>query len=301
MSRTRRYLQRKALEKVPAPALDLVGKGVLQAVDKAVEDRWQRAVDLAAEADGDTVDDRVRSIARRFRRELSAMGAATGAVAAAPGVGTGAAASALVADLGWFAMRSTDLIMTIGAVHGYTRSSVEERRAWVLAVLAFGEDAAGQFAELLAGIDARAIVEGEHLGARLAGLAGGDVAALDALRRINAGLAARVVAKYGSRRTILAVGKLLPFGIGAMVGGTANYALVRVVTGQAGKFFDRYERLLPPPPTGPALPGPPPPLGATPGAPPPPSPGSRRLPNPRARLTRRDRRNAIPTEGRPSD
>lgn len=300
MSRTKRYLQRKALEKVPAPALDLVGKAVLQAVDKAVESRWQRAVDLAAEADGDTVDERVRSITKRFRRELAVVGAATGAVAAAPVLGTGVAASALVADLGWFAMRATDLIMAIGAAHGYTGSSVDERRAWVLAVLAFGEEAADQFGELVAGIDTRAVVQGERIGARLAGLAGGDVATLDALRRINTNLAAQVVAKYGSRRTILTVGKLLPFGIGAVVGGTANYAFVRVVSGQAGKFFDRYEVLLPPPPPGPPLPGPPPPVSAVNG-PPPPAPGSQRLPNPRARLTKRDRRDAIPTESRPRD
>jgi hypothetical protein len=295
MSRTRRYIQRKALVRLPAPALDLVGKAVLQAVDKAVEDRWPRALIAASGAEGATVDERVRSITGRFRRELSGVGAATGAVAAAPGLGTGAAASALIADLGWFAMRSTDLIMTIGAAHGYTRSTVEERRAWVLAVLAFGEEAADRFAELVDGIDPKAVVQGEHVGARLAGLAGGDAATLDALRRVNANLAAKVVAKYGSRRTLLALGKLLPFGVGAAVGGTTNYLLVRVVASQAGKFFEGYRRLRPPPPTGPPLPGPPPPAPAE-RTPPPPGPSSRRLPNPRARLTRRQRREAIPTE-----
>lgn len=322
MSRTKRYIQRKAIERVPTPALDAVGKAVLVAVDKAVEDRWERALRVADGAEGDTIDERVRSISKSFRRELSAMGAASGAVAAAPGLGTAAAASALAADLGWFAMRATDLIMAIGAVNGHTESTVDERRAWVLAVLAFGEDAANQFSALLTDIDAGSLVGGERISARLAGLAGGDAATLDALRRINTSLATTVVTKYGSRRSILAVGKLLPFGVGAVIGGTANYGLIRVVGSHANRFFAGYRALLPPPPPNGALPQLSAPVqtpvdheigngladgervipsftGDTPdGGPPPPRPGSRRLPNPLTKLSKAQRRNSIPTDGR---
>jgi hypothetical protein len=231
------------------------------------------------------------------------MGAASGALAAAPVLGTTAAASALLADLGWFAMRATDLIMTVGAAHGYTESTVEERRAWVLSVLAFGEEAADEFSSLLYQIDSQASVGGERISARLAGLAGGDAATLDALRRINTTLAATVISKYGSRRSLLAVGKLMPFGIGAVVGGSANYALIRVVGTQAGRFFSGYGALLPPPPAPGSgrLSSPPPPAPESPRLPdpPPPAPGSPRLPSPPARLSKADRRNAIPTRERP--
>ncbi len=313
MSRTKKYLQRKAIERIPAPALNVVGKAVLQGVDKAVEERWERAKRVAAEAEGDTVDERVRSISKSFRRELSTMGAASGAVAAAPGLGTSAAAAALVADLGWFAVRSTDLIMAIGAANGLTESTLEERRAWVLAVLAFGEEAAEQFANLLSEIDSSAVIGGERLTARLASLAGGDAATLDALRRINTSLATTVITKYGSRRSLLAVGKLLPFGVGAVVGGSANYAMTRVVGTQASRFFEgygAYQANQPPPPLPPGvrapgvLPPPPTPMptdetSQAQQAPPPPQPGSSRLPNPPAQLSKRDRRHSIPTEGHP--
>lgn len=311
MSRTKKYLQRKAIEQIPAPALNMVGKAVLQGVDKAVEERWDRAVRMAAEAEGNTVDQRIRSISKRFRRELGTMGAASGAVAAAPGLGTSAAAAALVADLGWFAMRSTDLIMTIGAANGLTHSTVEERRAWVLAVLAFGEEAAEQFAGLLTEIDVSTAIGGERLTARLASMAGSDAATLDALRRINTSLATTVISKYGSRRSLLAVGKLLPFGVGAVVGGSANYTMIRVVSTQARRFFDGYATLYQdsadrsgryrdqPPPPGAPSPFPLPPLASGEPAPPPPEPGSARFPNPRAALSKRDRRNSIPTEGHP--
>jgi hypothetical protein len=299
VSRTKKYLQRKAIERIPSPALDLVGKAVLQAVDAAVEQRWDRALRVAAEAEGHTVDERVKSISKRFRRELSAMGAASGAVAAAPGLGTGAAASALIADLGWFAMRATDLVMAIGAVNGYTDSTADERRAWVLSVLAFGEEAAEQFLNLIEGFDngtgPGAIVSADRVTGRLAGLAGGDVATLDALRRVNTSLATTVITKYGSRRSILAVGKLLPFGIGAVVGGSANYGLIRVVGSHANRFFGSYRTLRPIP----AAELPPPPSPVPSPAPPPPAPGDQRLPNPAARLSDADRANSIPASGQP--
>ena len=299
MSRTKKYLQKKAIDRVPAPAMNAVGKAVLVGVDKAVEDRWHRALRVAAEAEGDTVEERVSHISKSFRRELSAMGAASGAVAAAPGLGTAAAASALVADLGWFAMRSTDLIMAIGAAHGHTGSTVDERRAWVLSVLAFGEDAADEFSSMLHEIDAKTTIGGERITARLASMAGSDAATLDALRRINTSLATTVVSKFGSRRGVLAVGKLLPFGVGAVVGGTANYGLIRVVGTQANRFFTSYRALLPPPPQ-PGQPRLDDPAGQPAAMPPPPAVGSKRLPNPLTKLSKADRRGAIPADGHPT-
>ncbi|MDH3293748.1 MAG: EcsC family protein, partial [Acidimicrobiia bacterium] len=246
MSKVTDYLQRKALEKAPGPALDAVGKVVLKAVDKAVESRWDEALEIAAKAEGDSVDERVRAILKRFKRELTAVGAATGAVAAAPAIGTAAAASALAADLGWFGMRATDLIMAIGAVNGRTESTAEERRAWVLAVLAFGEESAQQFASLVRDVNNTVAPATDTLSDKAAGILGGDALTLEALRRINANLASQVATKYGTRRSALAIGKLLPFGVGAVVGGTANYTFVRVVGKQAAAFFKDIDTALPP-------------------------------------------------------
>lgn len=257
MSKTRSYLQRKAAERIPRPILDAAGRAVIKGIDAAVEGRWEAARARAAEAAGVTVDERVKAVARAFGRELTTVGAATGAAAAAPGFGTAAVASALVADLGWFAFRATDLIMTIGAVHGRTDTTPEERRAWVLSILAFGEQAADEFAALIGEASREVEIGGERVGALLAGVAGGDVATLDAIRRVNATMAAKVVAKYGSRRTVLSIGKLLPFGVGAVVGGSANWALTRAITAQSRRFFAHYHLLVtPPPPLPPAAPPP---------------------------------------------
>lgn len=269
MPNPKEYLQRKATEKVaqklPAPVLDALGKAMLKGIDKAVATRWERALDKAARADGSSVDDRARWVTRSFIRELTSLGAATGATAAAPGLGTASAASVMVADMGWFALRTTDLIMTIGAVHGRTDASPEERRAWVLAILAFGENAAKEFADLATEISTMTAGR-ERMGALVAGAAGGDVATIDALRKLNASLAVRVTERWGTRAGAESVGKLLPFGIGAVVGGSANWALTRAVGQQARRFFSQYHLLVTPPP--PSIP--PPPAADTPALPPPP-------------------------------
>ncbi len=243
MSKVKKFLQKKAVENLPDSALDAVGKAVLKAVDVAVDRRWDVAIETAAEADGDTPEARTSSIISRFKKELTLVGAATGAIAAAPVVGTATAAGALAADMAWFAMRATDLIMAIGAANGHTEAAEEQRRAWVLAVLAFGDESAQKFASLLGEVGGAEAADG--LSQRAAGVLGGDALTLDALRRINTELAAQVVAKYGTRRSALAIGKLLPFGLGAVVGGAANYSFVRMVGGHARDFFAETAGSLP--------------------------------------------------------
>ena len=70
----------------------------------------------------------------------------------------------------------------------------------------------------------------------------GQVVTIDALRRINAALVAQVLRKWGARRGAATLGKLLPFGIGAAVGGSANYLLLRELSKQADDFFRTYDR-----------------------------------------------------------
>lgn len=289
----------------------MLGKAVLKGIDKAVDERWDEALERASKAKGSTIDERVDNVLNAFKRELTAVGAATGAVAAAPGLGTATAAGALAADLGWFAMRATDMIMTVGALYGHTESSLEERRAWVLAVMAFGEQAAREFSTLVTQLDPSGQLGdrsqqlndrvGDAASARGAKMFGGDMAALEALRRINTNLAAEVLKKYGTRRSALAVGKLLPFGIGAVVGGSANWAFVRTVGKQSVRFFRDVPALSPhqqpgilgivtgegqqtPTGTAPTSDRPPPP---------PPASGADRSVNPPTQLTESERRNAI--------
>ncbi len=174
---------------------------------------------------------------------MTAVGAAAGATAAAPGVGTSIAVGTLAAEIGLVALKTADMVMAIGAAYGHVDADPDERRAWVLAVLAFGDDAADEFATLARDMGLR-VTDGRALDIASDAIVGGggQVATIDALRRINAALVAQVLKKWGARRGAATVGKLLPFGIGAAVGGSANFLMIREFAKQADRFFAGYDR-----------------------------------------------------------
>ena len=197
---------------------------MVKAVDKAVMTRWPIALRNAAATSG-SVEERVAQVEKSFRRELTVAGAAAGATAAVPGVGTAAAFSLAAAEFSLITVRSADMILAIAATHGLEDSTVEERRTWVLAVLLFG-DAAAKGATKLAG----------ELGKGLGSKATNRVSAAQ-LAKLNRAMGRTIVTKYGTKRGAVVLCRLLPFGIGAAIGGSANYLLTNALASHANSFF----------------------------------------------------------------
>jgi hypothetical protein len=208
---------------IPVPQ-QVVGRAALAGVDRAVATRWDAAVSRAAETVG-PVEDRVDAVRVSFTKELAAVGAASGGVAALPGAGTAAALATISADIGWYSMRLADLVMTIAAIHGHERATLEERRTWVLSVLAYGDAAPS-------GIHQAAADVGTTLGTRqLGGLSTATLA------MVNRKLTARLLTRFGARRGAATLGRLLPFGIGAAIGAGGNTFGVHTVSRHADRFF----------------------------------------------------------------
>ncbi len=210
------------------------GKIVVAAVERAVENRWDQAIERADDTNGDE-SERVAQIERAFLRELITLGAASGGTAAMPGVGTMTAVGLTAGEVAWTATRTTDMILAVAAVHGHTDAPVEVRKSWVLALLAFDDDAADGLAKTIA----------EY---------GGTVTAsrtlsLEMLERANGRVGRTLIARYGAKRSALLIGRVLPFGIGAVVGGTANHFLVRNTIRRADGFFAEIAgwKKIPPP------------------------------------------------------
>jgi len=197
----------------------------MKAVDTAIESRWDDALRRAAAAPGRTIDARVAGLSRSFARELGSVGAATGAAATVPSFGTAAALSIGVAEFGWFTVRASELILTVAALHGRDRATVEERRAWILAILIFGSGAAEGFTRI-AGEAGKAVAK-----------QGGLRAPIAMIRGINSSMGRMLLSRYGRKRGAVALGTALPFGIGAFVGGTANYAGMKAIGKHANSFF----------------------------------------------------------------
>jgi hypothetical protein len=204
-----------------------IGRAVLGAIDKAVDAEWEHALSRAATIPGRNLREQIDNLTTSFARELGTVGAVTGALAAVPTLGTASAISAGAAELGWFTIRAAEMILTIGALHGHTESTSEERRAWVLSILVFGNAASEGLTRLAA------------TSSRRLGLASSVRLPMAVLRNVNSSMGRTIITKYGRKRAAVGLGTALPFGIGALVGATANYTGTRALARHATKFFKK--------------------------------------------------------------
>lgn len=204
-----------------------VSSAMLASVDDISQQRWEAAKARASATPGTVRPEKIDAITRSFTRELGAAGAAAGAAAATPMVGPVATLASITAELAWFTARAGDLILTIAAVHGRPDPTVEERRAWVLAVLLYGSSARDEFARALNEASTGVV---PSVGRQI------PVASLQTANRVMSGLYVR---RYGAKRGMVAVGRMLPIGIGAVIGGSANYLTIRTLARHADQFFSR--------------------------------------------------------------
>lgn len=204
-----------------------LSRKLLEAVDEVSANRWEAAKRRADGLPGQIRPEKIERLTSSFARELGAAGAAVGAAAIAPAVGTGATLAAAFAEFGYFTARAGDLILTIAALHGRTDPTVEERRAWVLAVLIYGSSAKDGFSQ--------AVREASDAGTgtvdrRL------PIATLQLANRV---MSRSMLRRYGTRRGLIALGTAVPIGLGAVFGAGANAGSIRKLARDADAFFAR--------------------------------------------------------------
>jgi hypothetical protein len=212
-----------------------ISKGFTKAVDKVVELRYepaQNSVEKLRQRNPQKTPDQLADlVVRRRRKELGAVGAASGGVAAVPMVGTGASLAAMGGDTGWMVLRIGEMILELGVVYGHDAESIEERRAWVMSVLSLSLGIAG-------GI--------EGVGKEIAQKGGVQLVKklpMTQIVAINRVLGGRIVVKWGANQGVIRLGRLIPFGVGAVIGLTANAVFVTTVGTRAKHFFDDGETL----------------------------------------------------------
>ncbi len=66
----------------------------------------------------------------------------------------------------------------------------------------------------------------------------------EVFRRINRKVGTTILAKYGAKRGGIAVGRLIPFGVGALVGGVFNLATMKAFKHSAISYFETEDSLL---------------------------------------------------------
>ncbi len=177
----------------------------------------------------------VTKLEKHYLAAVMASGAAVGSAAAFPGIGTLMALSAVAGETFLFLEATSVFVLAVAEVHGIPADHRERRRALVLAVLV-GEDSKNAVADLIG--------PGRTSGAWLAD--GAATLPLPAVSQLNSRLLRFFVKRYALKRGALAFGKLLPIGIGAVVGGWGNRLMGKRIIANARMAFGS------PPPRWPA-------------------------------------------------
>jgi hypothetical protein len=160
--------------------------------------------------------DLVRALERSYTGLVATTGAAAGGVAAAPAVGLAGGMVAGLADAGAFTTATAVYVFAVASVHGIEVSDIERRKALLLTVLAGPSG--------VAVVERAAGRTGAHWGRRIT-----QSVSMDVIRRINAVLGRNFVTKYGTKQGILVLGKVVPFGIGAVIGAGGNAGMARLI------------------------------------------------------------------------
>lgn len=166
----------------------------------------------------------IRRLEKRYLTAVTGSGGAVGATAAVPGVGTMTAMGAMTGETAFFLEASALLALAIAEVHGIPLHDIERRKALVFAV-ALGEE----------GVIALGRVVGTRGGA-LRSLGSSSVPR-SALTKLNKSLVSKLSRKYFFRKAPLMLGKLMPAGIGAVIGGVGGRALGGRVVHNAREAF----------------------------------------------------------------
>ncbi len=173
----------------------------------------------------------VTLLEREYLLAVSASGGAVGAAAATPAVGTGVAMTLTASEVATFFAASAAFALAVAEVHGIEVEDVARRRTLVLATVLGDQGASVIGTE--AGLTSMGSAWAKQVLTKMPS---------STVRRVNGALAKRMLKRQAAKHGALAVGRLVPFGVGAAIGVTGARSLGRTVIDGARRAFG-------PPPT----------------------------------------------------
>ena len=166
----------------------------------------------------------IKRLSRELRAATIGSGAAVGGSAAAPGVGTTAALVLSAGEAVGFMNATALYVLARAEVQGLALRDIERRRTLLMAIMLgdAGAKSVGKVAERTGQHWARALVSSIPM---------------SRIYRINAVLGPNFVTKFGTTRGIVVLGRVIPFGIGAVIGGGANAVFSQGVIKASDRAF----------------------------------------------------------------
>ncbi len=184
-------------------------------------------------------DEILRILERRYLAAVTTGGAAVGATAVVPGIGTGVTLALSGVETVGFLEATALFAQSVAEVHGVAVNDPDRARALVLTLMLGkeGVDLVSQLAAQAAGRGpGRQTYWGEMVTKTLPRAAVGPL-----VDRLKTTFARQFAARGGASW----LGKALPFGVGAVVGGAGNHILGRRVVTNSRRAFGSPPLILP--------------------------------------------------------
>ena len=167
---------------------------------------------------------------RRFLAAVTSGGVLVGASAAIPAVGTGTSVALSGLETAGFLEASALFAQSVTEIHGIAIDEPDRARTLVMAMMlgSAGQELLQQVATQAAGGGSRAAYWGEFVTKNLPRAAFGPIS-----DRIRSAFLKRFAVTQGTS----VIGRAMPFGIGAVIGGTGNHLLGRKIVRSSRDAF----------------------------------------------------------------
>lgn len=219
----------------PTPALHNFLDGTLK-IQRPVVLRWVKK--LRSEHPDETPEQIAKRLERIYIRANTATGGLAGGVAMVPGLGTVASLGVSTLSVGGYLEMTALYSQAIAELHGVSTEDPEQTRAMVMALM-LGEDGGDLMKQILStGAKSRGLTNrwGLMMGSSQSS------GSLDVGHKLRNMFIRRFLARQGTA----AAGRALPFGIGAVVGGGANFTMSRSVVKNTHEAFGQLPAAFPP-------------------------------------------------------
>ncbi|WP_281953508.1 di- and tripeptidase [Rothia dentocariosa] len=171
----------------------------------------------------------LRRLERNYLRDVTAIGGVTGASAFVPGIGTVTSMSLSALAVGGYLERTALFAQAVAELHGVHVENPEVARSMVMAIM-LGEEGS-QLMNTVLLQTGKASGVSNRWGTLLGGKSAGKTFSVERTIRNM------FIKRFLTRQSGALLGRALPFGVGAVVGGGANLALGRDVVKSARNAF----------------------------------------------------------------
>ncbi|MDO5053602.1 MAG: hypothetical protein Q4E05_12015 [Pseudoclavibacter sp.] len=178
-----------------------------------------------------TPSELVALIERQYLNTVTATGGAAGAAAIMPGIGTVASVAVTGVETAGFLEMTTLFGQAVAEIHGLAVSDPVRARALVQSLLLGSE-----VQQLVRQFGARAVGGGASQQAFWGELITSSLPAA-AMGELSQRIQRQFLRRFAARQGVGTIGRLLPFGVGAAVGGAGNRLLGRRVVRNAREAF----------------------------------------------------------------